>query len=99
MGAGASLPRKIRDQIIKANLPIQGSFSFRPMLGVNRRGDAIIQKGEVHDGPKAGKRGWVDEIGRIWIRDYAHADLPDHWDVQLPDGTDYLRVDMKGELL
>ena len=98
MVADADLPQRIRDQIVKANLPMQGPFPFRPKLGINRKGDAIIEKAEVVSGPKSGKRGWVDEDGRIWIRDYGHAGLPDHWDVQLPDGTGYLRVAFEGEL-
>jgi hypothetical protein len=38
----------------------------------------------------------VDEEGRIWIRDYEHADLPDHWDVQIDGGTDYIRIGLDG---
>ena len=43
--------------------------------------------------PRSGKPGSVDDQGRIWIRDRAHAKLPDHWDVQIDDGADYIRID------
>lgn len=92
------LPQRILDQLISADLPLTGTFAFRPKLEVNRRGVAIIAKAEVARGPKAGKRGWLDADGRIWVKDYAHATLPDHWDVQLPDG-EYVRVGFNGELL
>jgi hypothetical protein len=41
----------------------------------------------------------VDVQGRIWIRDRAHADVPDHWDVQIDDGDRYIRVDNDGNQL
>ncbi|MDB5331242.1 MAG: hypothetical protein JWP03_2393 [Phycisphaerales bacterium] len=43
--------------------------------------------------------GWVDLDGRIWLRDRAHAGLPDHWDVQEDKGATYFRVDNDGNLL
>jgi len=90
------LPRKIIEQVRKAGLPVKGRHPFVPSLVKNQRGDLVIQKKAVTMGPKKGKRGYVDECGRIWIRDYAHGDVPDHWDVQVDDGAEYLRVDENG---
>ncbi len=50
-------------------------------------------------GPKRGKRGYVDDQGRIWVKDHAHAGVPEHWDVQIDDGADYIRVDLSGNEL
>ena len=50
-------------------------------------------------GPKAGKLGYVDSSGRIWIKDRAHAGDPDHWDVQEDGGSTYFRVDLDGNFL
>jgi hypothetical protein len=61
------------------------------------KGRIIIDKQAPTIGPKIGKKGFVDEQGRIWIRDAAHAGIPIHWDVQIDDGADYLRVDRSGE--
>lgn len=90
------LPKKVIDQIEKAGLPTKGQHPFKPSLVKNRRGDLIIQKETVRHGPKKGKKGFVDEHGRIWIKDRAHADVPDHWDVQEDGGTSYFRVDEHG---
>jgi hypothetical protein len=62
----------------------------------NRRGDQVIEKRPVLHGPKRGKRGYVDELGRIWVKDRSHADVPDHWEVQIDDGLDYFRVGLDG---
>jgi hypothetical protein len=91
-----SLPQKIIDQIKNAGLPTSGQHPFRPKLTTNQRGHQMIEKKAVAKGPKAGKRGYVDDQGRIWIKDRAHAGLPDHWDVQIDDGEDYIRVDLDG---
>jgi hypothetical protein len=56
-----------------------------------------MEKKTIQEGPKKGKRGFVDELGRIWVKDRAHAGVPDHWDVQLDDGADYIRVGLDGE--
>jgi hypothetical protein len=56
----------------------------------------VIEKRAVLKGPKRGKKGYVDDQGRIWVKDRSHAGLPDHWDVQLDDGDDYFRVDSNG---
>lgn len=90
------LPKKVSDQIDKAGLPTGGQHPFEPSLVTNRRGDIMIQKATVQHGPKRGKKGFVDEQGRIWIKDRAHADVPDHWDVQEDGGKSYFRVDEHG---
>jgi hypothetical protein len=95
----SSLPQKIVVQINKARLPTTGTHPFRPKLVVNQKGDAIIAKRTPTQGPKRGKWGYLDEHDRIWIKDPGHAGLPDHWDVQIDDGNDYLRVDKDGNEL
>jgi hypothetical protein len=94
-----SLPQKIIDQMRKAGLPLGGTYAYQPRLVTNRRGDQMIEKRAVLKGPKKGKRGFVDQQGRIWVKDRSHADLPDHWDVQIDDRDDYFRVDLNGELI
>lgn len=93
------LPRKIERQIDKAGLPKGGSVPFVPQLDRNSKGQQIIRKGFVIHGPKAGKKGFVDAQGRIWIKDRAHAGDPDHWDVQENGGLTYFRVDLQGNPL
>jgi hypothetical protein len=95
----ANLPQKIIDQMQKAGLPTAGAHPFRPRLTQNQKGEQIIEKRAVGHGPKQGKRGYVDEHGRIWVRDRAHSNIPDHWDVQIDDGDDYFRVDADGNLV
>jgi hypothetical protein len=90
---------KIKAQMSKAGLPQGGSFPFRPELRMNASGKVIIDTADVKLGPKRGKRGRVDEQARIWIRDQAHAGLPDHWDVQIDGGSSHIRVDMNGNVL
>lgn len=92
----ANLPKKISDQMRKAGLPMRGRHAFQPRLTTNSKGDRVIAKKAVAKGPKKGKRGFVDDQNRIWIKDRAHAGVPDHWDVQLDDGDDYFRVDENG---
>lgn len=94
-----NLPPRLQAQITKAGLPQTGQEPYQPRIVRNRRGQPVIAKGVVPSGPKAGKRGWVDDQERIWIRDYAHAGLPDHFDVQDVDGTSYFRVDMNGNII
>jgi hypothetical protein len=43
--------------------------------------------------------GYQDMAGRIWIRDLAHAGVPDHWDVQVNGGQSYFRVDDNGNVI
>lgn len=93
------LPPKVIEQMRKAGLPTSGDHPFRPKLVKNAKGEDIIEKRAVGKGPKSGKRGYVDELDRIWIRDRAHAHVPDHWDVQIDGGDRYIRVDNNGNLL
>ena len=93
----SDLPPKVVRQIEKAGLPASGKHPFVPRLISNARGQQIIEKRAPNTGPRIGKKGYVDEQGRIWIRDHAHAGLPGHWDVQIDDGADYIRVDVNGE--
>jgi hypothetical protein len=64
-----------------------------------RQGQLEIKRDAVVYGPRKGRIGYVDADGRIWIKDYAHADCPDHWDVQISGGRDYVRVDFDGNPL
>lgn len=93
----SELPQKVKDQIKKAELPTGGQHPFKPKLVKNRKGEEIIEKRAIKQGPKTGKRGYVDEQDRIWIKDRAHGRLPDHWDVQINEGDDYFRVDIDGD--
>jgi hypothetical protein len=93
----ADLPEKVIRQIKNARLPVGGSHPFAPKLKTNPRGHLIIDKKAPSQGPKAGEIGFVDDQGRIWIRDLAHAGLPEHWDVQIDDGADYIRIGYDGE--
>jgi hypothetical protein len=92
-------PNKIDRQILKAGLPTRGQFPFVPKLDKNRQGDDIIRKASVLHGPRSGKKGYVDENDRIWIKDRAHAGDPDHWDVQEDGGKSYFRIDLEGNKL
>jgi hypothetical protein len=94
-----SLPSKIDKQIDKAGLPRGGSVPFVPQLDTDKKGRPIIKKATVQQGPKKGKKGYVDSMDRIWIKDRAHAGDPDHWDVQENGGKQYFRVDSNGNLL
>jgi hypothetical protein len=93
----SDLPEKVVKQMAKAGLPTGGSHPFKPKLTTNPKGELIIDKQAPTIGPKSGKKGFVDEQGRIWIKDSAHAGLPIHWDVQIDDGAEYIRVDCSGE--
>jgi|SRR5579872_3153520 len=94
--ANSGFPDKIDRQIERAGLPRTGAVPFEPTIRTNRRGQPEIEKAEVEHGPKKGKKGFVDKKGRIWIRDRAHADVPDHWDVQIDGGKKYIKVDDRG---
>lgn len=91
--------KKIEAQVRKAGLPTGGTNPFRPRLATNSQGNPVVEKQAVATGPKSGKRGYVDDQGRIWIRDRAHSNVPDHWDVQIDGGKDYIRVDNDGNLI
>jgi hypothetical protein len=90
------VPQKVLSQIAKAGLPTGGDHPFRPNLVKNLKGEDVIEKRAVKKGPKVGKKGYVDDQGRIWVKDRSHAGVPDHWDVQLKDGEDYFRVGLDG---
>ncbi|MCG8424650.1 MAG: Hint domain-containing protein, partial [Proteobacteria bacterium] len=92
----AALNPKILKQIEKAGLPQTGDIPFRPATVLNKKGNPIIKKAEITYGPKAGKKGYVDQEGRIWIRDRAHGNHADHWDVQIDGGQSYINVGMNG---
>jgi RHS repeat-associated protein len=94
-----SAEEKIQDQIKRAGLPQSGNRPFIASTKKNSRGEEEIEKAEVQHGPKRGKRGYVDREGRIWIKDYAHAGYPDHWDVQIDGGRDYIKVGLDGNEL
>lgn len=93
------LPQKVVNQIKHARLPEGGQVPFVPELNKNRKGETILKKARVQFGPKKDKVGYVDKDRRIWIRDAAQAGLPEHWDVQIDDGRDYLKVDDQGNRL
>jgi hypothetical protein len=91
---------KIERQLRKAGLPTDGAMPFCPQLDKNKKGEPIIRKAPVQHGPKKGKVGYVDTEGRIWIKDRAHAKVPDHWDVQEDGGKQgHTRVDPQGNIL
>lgn len=90
------MPDKVRMQIESAGLPLWGNTPFEPKIRTNRRGQKEIKKAEVKHGPKKGHRGYVDLQGRIWVKDHAHADKPEHWDVQIDEGKDKIDVDLNG---
>lgn len=90
------LSKKIIDQIVEKRLPTGGHYPFKPRIEKNRRGEPTIVRRRVGKGPKAGEVGFVDDQDRIWIKDRAHADIPDHWDVQIDNGDDYFRVGLDG---
>jgi hypothetical protein len=94
-----SLPEKIDKQIDKAGLPRGGSNPFIPQLDKDRKGRPILKKAMVRYGPRKGKKGYVDTDGRIWIKDRAHGNYADHWDVQEDDGRAYKRIDLNGNPL
>jgi hypothetical protein len=92
----SNLPQKVIDQIARAGLPTGGEYPFKPRVKRNRQGEIEIDKKMIQKGKKRRKVGYVDDQGRIWIKDRSHAGLPDHWDVQLGGGEEYIRVDMNG---
>ena len=93
------LSEKIRAQLEKAGLPRTGQVPFNPLLATNRRGEPVVVRRFPAEGPIRDQKGWVDQDGLIWVRDRAHADVPDHWDVQIGGGLDYFRVDDAGNRL
>src|SRR5262245_43714385 len=94
-----SLPDKIDKQISKAGLPRSGSDPFVPQLQLDKDRKSRERKASVKFGPRKGKKGYVDIKGRIWVKDRAHGNYPDHWDVQEDDGRSYVRIDLNGNPL
>ena len=62
-------PDKLARPIQRAGLPTGGPVPFVPKLDQSRKGEEIVRKATVQHGPKKGKKGFVDTIGRIWITD------------------------------
>ncbi|MCC7424947.1 MAG: hypothetical protein IT428_32145 [Planctomycetaceae bacterium] len=93
----ADLPDSVRQQIEKLKLPLAGTHVFQPRLVMNRKGKQHLERQAVAYGPKEGVVGYLDEQGRIWIKDRAHSGIPDHWDVQIDGGMSYFRVGLDGE--
>ena len=94
------LPEKVKKQIQKLRLPQLGDEPFEPQLVGKRRGaknDKEMKRAVVQYGPKMGEVGFVDSTGRIWVKNRAHAHVPDHWDVQIDGGKDYIRVRYDGQ--
>ncbi len=88
----------VKNQITNARLPTGGTIPFIPELVKNKKGEDIVKKVTIEGGPKKGKKGYVDDQGRIWIRDRAHGDVPDHWDLQENGGkAGHTRVGDDGE--
>jgi hypothetical protein len=92
--------KKIDMQMTKAGLSSGGILPFKPQLGKNKRGEPILKRAPGQHGPKRGKYGYVDTEGRIWIKDRAHGEYPEHWDVQKNGGKrGRTRVDFQGNIL
>ena len=80
---------------------IVGTSAIAREITERKRHEAILRESEERFrlAAQAGRMGWVDLDGRIWLRDRAHAGLPDHWDVQEDDGRTYFRVGDDGNML
>ena len=93
------LPPKLVTQLAKMRLPLGGTVPFVPVLDRNRAGEPILARRLIDKGVRHGTPGLLDAAGRIWVRDAAHAGLPEHWDVQIDGGADYIRVGYDGEVI
>jgi len=102
MAQQPELPQKVIDQMANAGLPQGGTVPFIPRLRLNN-GELEIDKDSPHNAPRSSskrrKKGYVDVKGRIWIRDHAHGNYPEHWDVQIDGGSEYIKVDLNGNEL
>jgi hypothetical protein len=87
-------------KIAELQLPTGGTVRFVPKV-IKKNGKLQIERAEATaaKGNARGKSGWLDVEGRIWIRNYAHAGYPDHWDVQINLGADYINVTLLGEIM
>lgn len=84
----------------KAGLPTHGALAFEPEFDTSKKGETIIKKARVEYGPKAGKYGYVDTQGRIWVKERAHGKYADHWYVQENGGKlGRTRVNSDGNIL
>ena len=99
MAKSPQLSPRVQGQIAKVGLPTAGLEPFIPALGIDSRNRQCLRRAAVQIGPKAGQIGYLDTAGRIWIRDLAHAGIPDHWDVQENGGMSYFRVDDNGNII
>ena len=99
MAKEPDLSPRVQGQIAKARLPTVGPERFIPSLGADSKKRQCLRRAAVQHGAKAGRIGYLDAAGRIWIRDRAHAGAPDHWDVQENEGRFYFRVDDNGNLM
>src|SRR4051812_14874992 len=99
MAQAPQLSPRVQGQIAKAGLPTAGPEPYVPALGTDSRDRQCLMRAQVVHGPKAGKIGYLDTAGRIWLRDRAHAGVPDHWDVQENGGLSYFRVDDNGSII
>ncbi len=93
-----SIPKKVNNIIEGKGLPTSGKNKFDPKIVSNRKGQQVIATKEVDCGPKGIKKGFVDKEGNVWVKDTAHGNVPEHWDVQMPDGS-YDRVGLDGKFL
>jgi hypothetical protein len=96
---GEPLTPRVVAQIAKAGPPLTGVEPFIPAPGTDSRNRQSLKRAAVQHGLKRGQIGYLDTAGRIWIRDRAHAGLPDHWDVQENGGQSYFRVDDNGNII
>jgi len=99
MAKAPQLSPRVQGQITKAGLPTTGPEPFLPALGTDSKNRQCLRRARVQHGRKAGQIGYLDTAGRIWIRDRAHASVPDHWDVQENEGLSYFRVDDNGNVI
>lgn len=77
------------DPWLENGLPKNGQYPYIP--------PKKFYSHKLSDFPKhSEKNGFLDNKNQIWVWDKKHKD---HWDVQLDDGDDYLRVAPDGRLL
>jgi hypothetical protein len=97
--AKQTVPKEVLDRIQKQRLPTNGQHPFIPKWRVNKRGKPDLILAPLTRGRKKGEKGFLDSQDRIWIRDKAHANVPDHWDVEENGGQSYFRVDDNGNII
>ena len=92
-------PDKLDRQIQKAGLPTGGQVPFVPRLDKNRKGEDIIRKATVQEGPKKGKKGFVDSNDRSWIKDRRTRETQITGMSKRMLRATYFRVDLNGNKL